>query len=60
MQKKDLISLIKHLSNVSSLHEVDSFFALASKNEIAQLAKIIIGKTFVKEKMLYQKKCREE
>jgi hypothetical protein len=36
-RNKDLVSLIKYLSNVSCLYEVekDDFFALAHKNEIA-------------------------
>ena len=33
-RKKDLISLIKRLSNVNSLYEGDSFFALVNKNKI--------------------------
>ena len=41
MQKKDLMSLIKHIRNVSSFW-VDSIFALPNKNKIIQLAKSLL------------------
>jgi hypothetical protein len=51
LRNKGIASLIKYLSNVNYLYEVekDEFFALANKNEIARLAKSLMGKLF-KEK----------
>lgn len=59
MQNKGLISFIKHLNNVSSLYEVDNFFALANKNEVVQLVESLMER-LVKENMLYQKKLQRE
>jgi hypothetical protein len=43
-KNKDLVFLIKYLSKVSCLYEVekDDFFALSNKNEIARLAKSLM------------------
>ncbi|KAF6321781.1 S1 RNA binding domain 1 [Rhinolophus ferrumequinum] len=47
-RNRDLVSLTKYLSNVSCLceREEDEFFALSSKNEIARLAKSLMGRLF--------------
>lgn len=37
---------------------MDSFFALANRNEVVQLAKSLMER-LVKENVLYQKKCKE-
>jgi hypothetical protein len=55
------ISLIKYLSNVSCLYELekDDFFALENKNEIPRLAKSLMER-LLNEKVLQQKKCKEK
>lgn len=48
---------MKHLSSVGRLYEVDSFFALADKSEVAQLAKSLMEK-LVKENMLCRRNVK--
>jgi hypothetical protein len=52
-RNKDLVPIIKYLSNVSCLYEVDKddIFALANKNEIPRLAKSLM-ETLLKERVL--------
>jgi hypothetical protein len=61
-RNKGLVSLIKYLSNVSCLHEVekDGIFALANNNEIARLAKSLIERLYKGKRALTEEMQREE